>query len=378
MASKKLIFALIILSSISLISAVVDQSTAWHNTQKIATSSSNAYTIDQNSDGVIDKGDSLSEPLIPINIDTSKNWHPLQQISISSSNLNSVDENANGWPDVCASLSEPSLVSLLTTFFEPLSQISRTSSNMQSVDSNNNGWPDKCDCILSETATDNNNCGTCGNVCGVGTHCEAGSCVIDCAPSCVGKCAGESDGCGGICPNPCGTQQTCISGVCYGNCRFGNGQYVAHGYEKSMNLDDRWLYNSAEGHYYNGDWSGSILGNMGFTCSNGRFTMWITTRDPYYISKTTTSPAGASYFFHDHRCPDSSCTRWCGIPSVYVCHVADCWMRTNGMYCYTHSTNMPHGNTNEGRKCLRWDGIANNEVQVLPDYTVNTQYSCGW
>ncbi|HKU43776.1 MAG TPA: hypothetical protein VJR89_36705 [Polyangiales bacterium] len=47
--------------------------------------------------------------------------------------------------------------------------------------------------------------------CGASGTCRDGSC---CTPSCSGKCAGESNGCGGTCPNPCGSGQSCSAGNC--------------------------------------------------------------------------------------------------------------------------------------------------------------------
>jgi CSLREA domain-containing protein len=40
-----------------------------------------------------------------------------------------------------------------------------------------------CGGICFDLSSDNNNCGTCGNVCGAGTHCSGGGCVPDVSPS---------------------------------------------------------------------------------------------------------------------------------------------------------------------------------------------------
>ena len=62
----------------------------------------------------------------------------------------------------------------------------------------------KCNGTCKDTQTDNNNCGTCGNVCGAGQVCNSGSCCTP-ATSCPAgdNCGTASDGCGGTLT--CGT-----------------------------------------------------------------------------------------------------------------------------------------------------------------------------
>ena len=203
-------FILVLFFSISLVSSFssVDQ---WHSLLEIATES--GYLVDQNSNGIIDAGNSLTAPSSSNNVDTSLPYHPISEVGISQGNL--IDLNGNGWPDVCQSLTPPSLTIRPTLEYETLSQISFSNSDLRSIDSNKDGWPDKCDCILSLTGTDNNNCGSCGNVCPGGGACVGGVCcnpnmgqacgpvcnqgTIDCAGNCVGttnKPAGTSCGSG--------------------------------------------------------------------------------------------------------------------------------------------------------------------------------------
>lgn len=192
-------FILVLFFSISLVSSFssVDQ---WHSLLEIATES--GYLVDQNSNGIIDAGNSLTAPSSSNNVDTSLPYHPISEVGISQGNL--IDLNGNGWPDVCQSLTPPSLTIRPTLEYETLSQISFSNSDLRSIDSNKDGWPDKCDCILSLTGTDNNNCGSCGNVCPGGGTCVGGSC--ECASNmgqacgsvcnrgtinCAGECSGQ-------------------------------------------------------------------------------------------------------------------------------------------------------------------------------------------
>src|SRR6185312_12415208 len=52
---------------------------------------------------------------------------------------------------------------------------------------------DKNGCDV-DTDTDNNNCGTCGNVCSVGQHCVSGTCACD-ATSCTTGCCDTNANC---------------------------------------------------------------------------------------------------------------------------------------------------------------------------------------
>ncbi|KAK4159933.1 hypothetical protein QBC43DRAFT_304259 [Cladorrhinum sp. PSN259] len=118
-----------------------------------------------------------------------------------------------------------------------------------------------CTSVCVDSATDNNNCGACGNVCGSGTNCTAGVCVpvgclsglTDCNGQCVDLtndyancgscgnlcflspcvdsicdyCPGDAVPCGlgcanlsddnnncGTCGNVCGSGTNCTAGVC--------------------------------------------------------------------------------------------------------------------------------------------------------------------
>jgi hypothetical protein len=87
--------------------------------------------------------------------------------------------------------------------------------------------PSNASPYCANTATDNANCGTCGNSCGVGEVCTAGVCALTCgaltkcsptsgAPYCA-NVATDSANCG-TCGNSCTTGQVCNGGVCTLSC----------------------------------------------------------------------------------------------------------------------------------------------------------------
>lgn len=73
------------------------------------------------------------------------------------------------------------------------------------------------DGYCTDTATDNDNCGTVGNECGTGQSCNGGLC--SCPPDyafCGGTCVPiktDRENCGS-CGNKCPSSQTCVSGKC--------------------------------------------------------------------------------------------------------------------------------------------------------------------
>jgi hypothetical protein len=75
-----------------------------------------------------------------------------------------------------------------------------------------------CNGSCKDTGNDNNNCGACGNACGVGQSCDQGVCCDAGKTNCNGTCVDEqADGSNcGACGTTCGTGQTCDSGVCCG------------------------------------------------------------------------------------------------------------------------------------------------------------------
>jgi concanavalin A-like lectin/glucanase superfamily protein/stigma-specific protein Stig1 len=79
----------------------------------------------------------------------------------------------------------------------------------------------------ANTATDNANCGTCGNSCGVGEVCTNGVCALTCgvltkcapvnASAYCANTASDASNCG-TCGNACTTGQVCSSGLCTLSC----------------------------------------------------------------------------------------------------------------------------------------------------------------
>ncbi|HVV50603.1 MAG TPA: LamG-like jellyroll fold domain-containing protein, partial [Polyangia bacterium] len=87
--------------------------------------------------------------------------------------------------------------------------------------------PSNASPYCANTATDNANCGTCGNACGTGEVCQGGACALTCgaltkctpssgAPYCANTDT-DSANCG-TCGNACGTGQVCQGGVCTLSC----------------------------------------------------------------------------------------------------------------------------------------------------------------
>ncbi len=87
--------------------------------------------------------------------------------------------------------------------------------------------PSNASPYCANTATDNSNCGSCGNSCGVGEVCMGGACALTCgaltkcspsggSPYCANVTT-DSGNCG-TCGNVCGTGQVCSGGVCTLSC----------------------------------------------------------------------------------------------------------------------------------------------------------------
>src|SRR5712691_3957931 len=72
-------------------------------------------------------------------------------------------------------------------------------------------------------ASDNNNCGSCGHVCGAGSACSGGQCVSVCGPGstfCGCACTNtgtDNDNCG-ACGVVCAPGTACVNGTCAGVC----------------------------------------------------------------------------------------------------------------------------------------------------------------
>ncbi|WP_373049175.1 MXAN_6577-like cysteine-rich protein [Vulgatibacter sp.] len=83
-----------------------------------------------------------------------------------------------------------------------------------------------CGLSCVDTTTDERHCGACGNVCGDGELCVAGSCELSCPGSqvdCDGSCfdlQSERAHCG-ACGNACATGETCTAGACEPECPTG-------------------------------------------------------------------------------------------------------------------------------------------------------------
>jgi endo-1,4-beta-D-glucanase Y len=76
-----------------------------------------------------------------------------------------------------------------------------------------------CSGTCANVATDNQNCGSCGMVCGTGRTCQAGACkcgagLLDCGGQCVQSNSSNCGSCGMTCP---GTQ-VCNNGACSNSC----------------------------------------------------------------------------------------------------------------------------------------------------------------
>lgn len=77
----------------------------------------------------------------------------------------------------------------------------------------------ECDGLCVNVNTDSSNCGACGNVCGVGEECSAGTCESVCGPSqtfCDGFCVNtdtDDDNCG-ECGLVCAGGESCVAGIC--------------------------------------------------------------------------------------------------------------------------------------------------------------------
>lgn len=81
-----------------------------------------------------------------------------------------------------------------------------------------------CNGVCTNIASDSNNCGACGNVCGTGQHCQVATCTCqgslqNCAGSCINTNA-NAQNCG-ACGTACEATQVCDRGMCAAECSVG-------------------------------------------------------------------------------------------------------------------------------------------------------------
>jgi len=144
-------------------------------------------------------------------------------------------------------VSSASLTSSLITFFSPPQEVFRVTSSVapsysgvtyQQTLSNPTNQPVtiivgpyppgcceaphqlNCDGTCVDYLTDSANCGSCGNNCGEGFHCDNGNCRItcsggtsDCNETCV-DLKNDRNNCG-ACGTACGERAVCVSSACY-------------------------------------------------------------------------------------------------------------------------------------------------------------------
>jgi len=220
--AKKVVMVLVgIIVLIGVVYAVnVLTSEAWHVSQEITNSGGRVF----DSRGRAYRCDAVGVAVLSPGVE-----HKLSQIAMGLSDLRSVDNNGNGLVDVGLSLSNPS------SRDGPLSighDISEIDEGGVVIDADGNGWPDSCDCVLSLLNEDESNCGSCGNVCASGRTCcsggcknlqtdedNCGSCGRVCSSGltcCSGDCKNlqtDNNNCG-LCGNVCAGEDTCVAGVC--------------------------------------------------------------------------------------------------------------------------------------------------------------------
>ncbi len=174
-------------------------SSPFHSAQQIVNSGGRVF----NDQGQALKCDNIGTSATATTISQIKK-HSLTQILKSSANMGSADANNNGVVDIGVSLTIPSTQQLGGDITHNINELHKSASNLQKIDSNNNGWPDSCDCVLDQTSTDENNCGTCGNVCTTGKLC--------CSSSCINTQTDENN-CG-TCGKKCAAGALCQAGSC--------------------------------------------------------------------------------------------------------------------------------------------------------------------
>ncbi len=200
-----------------------------------------------------------------------------------------------------------------------------------------------CGSAGSETcannASDNLNCGACGNTCGAGSACASGQCVTSC-PSGQTMCgsagnetcanlASDNVNCG-ACGNPCGAGSACVSGQCVtSSCPAGQTVCGGAGNETCANLASDPLNCGACG---NACPTGSACfgGQCAGVCAPGQSVCGSTCRD--LQADPNNCGACGNICATDLVCSAGKCTRVCD-PGLLVCDDTCVDVTTNAAHC---------------------------------------------
>jgi hypothetical protein len=195
--------------------------------------------------------------------------------------------------------------------------------------------PSNASPYCANTATDNSNCGTCGNACGTGEVCTGGVCSLSCGA--LTKCSpsGGADYCAntgtdsancGTCGNACTTGQVCSSGVCTLSC----GALT----KCSPSSGAPYCANTATDNTDCGSCGNSC--SPGQVCSSGFCT--ITCGSLTTCTPSTGAPYCANTMTDNANC--GTCGNACG--TGYVCTAGVCTITCGSLSTCTPSTGAPY------------------------------------